>query len=64
MILFLTLVLRYTGSGYLLVDPTQASIIDPYNQYAHLDFYPYLQVISLLYLLVYIYHFLMKDGGL
>lgn len=38
------LVLRYTGSAYATVFPPSGSydgsIIDPYYQYAHLDFYP------------------------
>jgi hypothetical protein len=38
------LVLRYTGSAYATVFPPSGSysgsIIDPYYQYAYLDFYP------------------------
>jgi hypothetical protein len=33
------IVLRYTGSGYIS-SSYSGSIIDPYYQYAHLDFYP------------------------
>jgi hypothetical protein len=54
------LVLRYTGSGYISSSLYPGSIPNPYNKYAHLDFYPSYNIDPTISASVYLPFF---DGG-